>query len=125
MKSQSLLSLSGWLLAVLAVPLTAAAQDTLQRTLPADQYTVTDLGTLEGGTFSQPFSINRYGLVSGSSTLPDGTQHASLWLEELKVDIGVPGLGGPNSIAFGDNQRFQSAGEAETSTPDPKGEDFC
>jgi hypothetical protein len=111
MKSQSLLSLSAWLLAVLAVPLTAAAQDPLQRTLPADQYTVADLGTLEGGTFSQPFSINRYGLVSGSSTLPDGTQHAALWLEELKVDIGVPGLGGPNSIAFGDNQRFQSAGE--------------
>jgi probable HAF family extracellular repeat protein len=125
MKSQSLLSLSAWLLAVLAVPLTAAAQDPLQRTLPADQYTVADLGTLEGGTFSQPFSINRYGLVSGSSTLPDGTQHAALWLEELKVDIGVPGLGGPNSIAFGDNERFQSAGEAETSTPDPKGEDFC
>jgi probable HAF family extracellular repeat protein len=125
MKSQSLLSLSGWLLAVLAVPLTAAAQDTQQRTHPAEQYTVTDLGTLEGGTFSQPFSINRYGLVSGSSTLPDGTQHAALWLEELKVDIGVPGLGGPNSIAFGDNERFQSAGEAETTTPDPKGEDFC
>jgi probable HAF family extracellular repeat protein len=125
MKSQSLLSLSGWLLAVLAVPLTAAAQDTQQRTHPADQYSVTDLGTLEGGTFSQPFSINRYGLVSGSSTLPDGNQHAALWLEELKVDIGVPGLGGPNSIAFGDNERFQSAGEAETTTPDPKGEDFC
>jgi hypothetical protein len=34
MKSQSLLSLSGWLLAVLAVPLTAAAQDTQQRTIP-------------------------------------------------------------------------------------------
>jgi probable HAF family extracellular repeat protein len=40
-------------------------------------------------------------------------------------DIGAPGLGGPNSIAFGDNERFQSAGEAETSTPDPNGEDFC
>jgi probable HAF family extracellular repeat protein len=125
MKSQSLLSLSTWLLAVLAVPLTATAQDAHQHTLPAAQYTVTDLGTLEGGTFSQPFSINRYGLVSGSSNLADGNQHATLWLEKLKVDIGAPGLGGPNSIAFGDNERFQSAGEAETSTPDPNGEDFC
>jgi probable HAF family extracellular repeat protein len=89
------------------------------------RYTITDLGTLEGGTFSQPFSINRYGLVSGSSSLPDGTQHATLWLEKLKVDIGAPGLGGPNSIAFGNNERFQSAGEAETSAPDPNGEDFC
>ena len=59
--------------------------------------------------------------MSGSSSLPDGSQHATLWLEELKVDIGAPGLGGPNSIAFGDNERFQSAGEAETSTSDPNG----
>ena len=72
MKSQSLLSLSAWLLAVLAVPLTIAAQDTQQRTLPAAHYTVTDLGTLSGGNFSQPFFINRYGLVSGSSSLADG-----------------------------------------------------
>ena len=70
MKSQSLLSLSAWLLAALAVPLTAAAQDTQQRTLPAVQYTITDLGTLDGGTFSQPFFIDRYGLVSGSATSP-------------------------------------------------------
>src|SRR5580700_778590 len=89
------------------------------------RYTITDLGTLEGGTFSQPFSINKHGLVSGSSNLADGNQHATLWLEKLKVDIGAPGLGGPNSIAFGDNDKFQSAGEAETSTSDPNGEDFC
>jgi probable HAF family extracellular repeat protein len=125
MKTQSLLSLSAWLLATLAVPPTAAPQDAQQRPLPAVHYTVTDLGTLSGGNFSQPFFINRYGLVSGSSNLADGTQHATLWLEEMKVDIGAPGLGGPNSIAFGDNERFQSTGEAETSSPDPKGEDFC
>ena len=63
--------------------------------------------------------------MSGSSNLPDGNQHATLWLEKLKVDIGAPGLGGPNSIAFGDNDGFQSAGEAETSASDPNGEDFC
>ena len=68
---------------------------------------MTDLGTLSGGNFSQPFFINTYGLVSGSSSLPNGNQHATLWLEELKVDIGAPGLGGPNSIAFGDNVGFQ------------------
>jgi probable HAF family extracellular repeat protein len=127
MRFQSLLSLSACLLAALAVPLHAAAQktSTQQRTPQHVRYTVTDLGTLEGGTFSQPFFINRYGMVSGSSNLPDGNQHATLWLEELKVDIGAPGLGGPNSIAFGDNDGFQSAGEAETSIADPNGEDFC
>jgi probable HAF family extracellular repeat protein len=123
MKSKSLLPLSACLLTALAVPLTAAAQDTQQPT--ATQYTVTDLGTLSGGNFSQPFYINKYGLVSGSSNLADGTQHATLWLEGRMGDIGTPGLGGPNSIAFGDNVRFQGVGEAETSTSDPNGEDFC
>jgi probable HAF family extracellular repeat protein len=112
----------------LAMPVGVIAQEHSatqeQKRTPA-RYTITDLGTLDGGTFSQPFSINRYGLVSGSSSLPDGNQHATLWLEKLKVDIGTPGLGGPNSIAFGDNGNFQSAGEAETSTPDSNGEDFC
>jgi probable HAF family extracellular repeat protein len=116
------------LLAALAMPvgLTAQEQSAAQEQTPEPaHYTITDLGTLEGGTFSQPFFINKYGLVSGSSNLPDGNQHAVLWLEELKLDIGAPGLGGPNSIAFGDNERFQSAGEAETSASDPNGEDFC
>jgi probable HAF family extracellular repeat protein len=125
MKSQSLLSLSAWLLAALAVPLTAAAQDTQQRTLPAVQYTITDLGTLDGGTFSQSFFIDRYGLVSGSASLPDGTQNAVLWLNGQMKDIGAPGLGGPNSIAFVDNESSRAVGEAETSTSDPNGEDFC
>ena len=126
MKSQSLLSLSAWLFSQRwRFPLTIAAQDAQQPTLT--QYTVTDLGTLPGGNFSQPFFMNRYALISGSSlSLADGSQHAALWLDGLMGDIGAPGLGRiPNSIAFGDNGDFQSAGEAETSTPDPNGEDFC
>jgi len=114
--------------APMAMPTQIVAQEQSasqnQKPEPA-RYTITDLGTLEGGTFSQSFSMNRYGLVSGSSNLANGNQHATLWLEKLRVDIGAPGLGGPNSIAFGDNDGFQSAGEAETSTSDPNGEDFC
>src|SRR5271167_3665498 len=114
-------SMFTWIVALsacapMAMPTQVVAQE--QKSRPA-RYTITDLGTLEGGTFSQPFFINRYGLVSGSSSLPDGNQHAVLWLGKRKLDIGAPGLGGPNSIAFGDTDRFQSAGEAETSTPDP------
>ncbi|MGO8795708.1 MAG: hypothetical protein ACLQLC_12870 [Candidatus Sulfotelmatobacter sp.] len=125
MKSQSLLSLSTCLLAALAIPLTAAAQDTQQRKPSAAQYTVTDLGTLPGGNFSQPFFINKNGVVSGSASLADGTQNAILWLNGQMNDIGAPGLGGPNSIAFVDNENSQAVGEAETSTSDPNGEDFC
>ena len=127
MKSTIMMSISiTSLLASLAMPVRLAAQEPAATQKPAAiRYTVTDLGTLPGGNFSQPFFINRYGLVSGSSSLADGSQHAVLWLEGLMGDIGAPGLGGPNSIAFGDNVRFQAAGEAETSTPDPNGEDFC
>src|SRR5580704_13028966 len=113
------------LCAPMAMPTQVVAQKQSANKPEPTRYTITDLGTLEGGTFSQPFSINRHGLVSGSSNLADGNQHATLWLEKLTVDIGAPGLGGPNSIAFGDNNGFQSAGEAETSISDPNGEDFC
>jgi probable HAF family extracellular repeat protein len=129
MKSTLMMRISTMsLLAILAMPVRLAAQEqsaTQEQKPELARYTVSDLGTLEGGTFSQPFFINKYGLVSGSASLPDGTQHAVLWLEGLMGDIGAPGLGGPNSIAFGDNIRFQATGEAETSAPDPNGEDFC
>ncbi len=116
------------LLAAVAMPIRLAAQEqsAAQEQMPEPaRYTITDLGTLDGGTFSQPFFINRNGMVSGSASLPDGTQNAVLWLNGQMKDIGAPGLGGPNSIAFGDNERGQAVGEAETSTPDPNGEDFC
>jgi len=105
--------------------LAQAQSVTQEQTAQPANYTITDLGTLNGGTFSQPFSMNKYGLISGSSSLADGSQNAVLWLEKLKLDIGTPGLGGPNSIAFANNRLFQSVGEAEDSIPDPNGEDFC
>ena len=111
----------------MTVPIVAQERSTTkQQHLNTAHYKITDLGTLQGGTFSQPFYINNnLGLVSGSSAIADGNQHAVLWLQELKLDIGGPGLGGPNSIAFRDNETLQATGEAETSTLDPNGEDFC
>jgi probable HAF family extracellular repeat protein len=123
MKSQSLLSLSAWLLAALAAPLTDAAQDAQQRSIPAAQYTVTDLGTLSGGNFSQPFFITKNGRVAGSSNLADGSSHAVVWASKRAADLGT--LGGSNSIAFGVDDHGQAVGEAETSASDPNGEDFC
>ena len=48
-----------------------------------------------------------------------------LYYNGRTIDIGKPGLGGPNSQAFGVNRFGQAAGEAQTNTPDPQGEDFC
>jgi len=114
------------LLAVLAMPaqLIAQEQSATEETGPDHaRYSVTDLGTLEGGTFSQPFYMNKSGLIAGSSNLPNNTQHATLWLKGLITDLGT--LGGPNSYAFGDNANYDAVGEAETSALDPDGEDFC
>ena len=41
------------------------------------------------------------------------------------MDIGTPGLGGPNSSVFGINERGQADGIAESSAQDPNNENFC
>ena len=85
------------------------------------QYTVTDLGPV-GGPPGLPYVITNNGLVGGAAAV-NTAMHAVLWHKGLKMDIGTPGLGGPNSAAFGVNERGQAVGQAQTSVPN--GEDFC
>jgi probable HAF family extracellular repeat protein len=64
--------------------------------------------------------------VSGEIVLAQSAvSHAFLWNQGKTKDIGNPGLGGPNSSAFGANTWGQVVGQADTKTADPKGEDFC
>ncbi len=88
-------------------------------------YTVTDLGTLPGGTFSQATSISDGSLVTGLSTAADGTSHAVVWLGGHIVDVSQPGLGGPNSGAGGANLFGQIVLGGETAGNDPNNENFC
>lgn len=106
------------LMAAIATGVSAHAQQS-----PTLHYAVVDLGTLPGGTFSQPFAINDNGVVSGSSSLANNNQNAVLWEHGRITNLGT--LGGPNSIAFAVNDLGLAGGEAETSTSDPNGEDFC
>ena len=115
-------SLSTWRattisLSLLAMPVAAQEDSQFPR------YTVLDLGTLPGGNFSQPFAINLNNVVAGSSNLSNNDQHSVLWSKGRMTDLGT--LGGSNSIAFGMNDTESVVGEAETSTSDPNGEDFC
>jgi uncharacterized membrane protein len=86
-------------------------------------YTITDLGAL--GPNGQPFVITNNGLVGGTATVGSGVLHSVLWYKGLRGDIGAPGLGGQNSVAFGANEMGKAVGGAQTSTSDPNGEDFC
>ena len=120
MKFRSL-SISMGALALLAMLAGPAAQGQNSQ-LP--RYRVVDLEPL-GGTYSQAFYVNSRGVASGQASLADGTWHATLWEGGRKRDLGT--LGGPDSTVYfgGPNATGQVAGFAETSTPDPNGEDFC
>src|SRR5580704_5120471 len=88
-----------------------------------ERYNVFDLGVV-GNPPAGPYIIRNNGLISGAAAIPDGSSmHAVLWYKGWKIDIGTPGLGGPNSAAFGVNEFGQTVGQAETSRPNA--EDFC
>jgi len=117
MKPHTLAVISGVAtLAVWAMPIELAAQTQLH-------YSITDLGTL-GGSFSLGAGLNNMGWVSGFSTTAGDQQiHATLWAKQ-KNDLGT--LGGPNSQAFfRPSERGTVVGRAETSAPDPFGQDAC
>src|SRR5690348_3907855 len=116
MKSRKLTCTATIVFVTFAIPLQLTAQHT--------RYTLTDLGTL-GGTFSFAGGINNRGDIEGFSTLPGDTAvRAFLWRNGHMMDLGT--LGGPNSFAsWRLNERGEVGGTAETSTPDPLGEDFC
>src|ERR1700722_6077600 len=89
------------------------------------QYSVVDLGQV-GPPPGQPYTITGSGLIAGEIVLTQpAVSHAFLWKQGKTLDISSPGLGGPNSAAFGANLRGQVVGQADTNTADPNGEDFC
>src|ERR1700722_15244519 len=91
------------------------------------RFTVTDLGAV--GADGQPFQITTNGLGAGAA-MAGSALHAAIWYQGKSIDLGT--LSGQNSQAFGANVFDQPGygpgavvGEAQTSKPDPDGEDFC
>ena len=111
---------------VLACFSTAAAQTS---------YTVTDLGVLQNDNLGCAMALNNRGWTLTMNGLMDPvsnfiaakvvTGRAVINIDGLKIDLGT--LGGPNSWMNwgGINDRGDAVGMAETSVPDPDGEDFC
>jgi probable HAF family extracellular repeat protein len=87
-------------------------------------YTLSDLGPANN-RFSQAGFVTNNGVVTGSFTASDGTQHAVVWQGGRTFDISTPSLGGPNSGAGPINQFGQIVIGGETSSKDPNNENFC
>lgn len=92
-----------------AVLLIAAAAST--SFAQQQQYTVTNLGTLGGG-WSQAWSINNSGEITGSSTL-NSQRHAFLYKNGTLTDLGT--LGGPFSDGMSISDARLVVGRAEQS----------
>jgi probable HAF family extracellular repeat protein len=89
------------------------------------RYILTDIGALQGGTFSQGTSINDTGLVTVVSTAGDNAQHAALFHNGSLTDISKHLPPGTNSGAFASNILGQVLVEAEIPAKDPNNENFC
>jgi probable HAF family extracellular repeat protein len=98
-------------------------------------YKVADQGTLDSDNFGMVMGLNNQGwtenmdgvvnppITSTSTTVASG--RAVINIHGLNIDLGT--LGGKNSWTNygGINDRGEAVGLAETSVPDPDGEDMC
>ena len=113
-KKQIVLTRAGVVVAALCWPLCASAQA---------PYTLVDLGVV--GAAGGPNHITNNDISVGSVQGSDGNDHAVIYFDQHIIDISKPGLGGANSLAFGNNPWGEVVGGANTATVDPRKEDFC
>jgi uncharacterized membrane protein len=113
-KKQIVLTRAGVVVAALCWPLCASAQA---------PYTLVDLGVVGGA--GGPNHITNNDISVGSVQGSDGNDHAVIYFNQHIIDINKPGLGGANSLAFGNNPSGEVVGGANIANVDPKKEDFC
>ena len=74
----------------------------------AQQYTISDLGTVPGGQGSEALGINSAGQIVGFAVTSSGTDHAFLYSNGVMTDLGT--LGGAYSQATAINNNGQIVG---------------
>jgi len=113
-KKQTVLTRAGVVVAALCWPLCASAQA---------PYTLVDLGVV--GAAGGPNHITNNDISVGSVQGSGGNDHAVIYFDQHIIDISKPGLGGANSLAYGNNPWGEVVGGANIANVDPKKEDFC
>jgi uncharacterized membrane protein len=88
-------------------------------------YRITDLKPLQGGNFSQAFSVNNIDLIGGQSNITDPTQRAVIWVKGWLNPILIATPTGVNSAIFGINEKGLAEVQSEVSETDPNTENFC
>jgi probable HAF family extracellular repeat protein len=79
--------------------------------------TMTDLGVLDSGTFSEALGINDAGQVTGGSEVPFvSAEHAFLYTSGTMTDLGTPGPADAQSRGLAVNNYDQVAGSLVTNT---------
>jgi probable HAF family extracellular repeat protein len=77
----------------------------------AQSYSITDLGVLAGGNYTQPTGLNRHGAVVGSANSANSATHAFLWTSATGLrDLGTLGSAAVDSSANGINNSNQVVG---------------
>jgi probable HAF family extracellular repeat protein len=89
----------------------------------AAPYKLVDLGPV--GAAGGPNHITNNDISVGSVQGSDGNDHAVIYFDQHLIDIGKHGLGGANSLAYGNNPWGEVVGGANTANVDPQKEDFC
>jgi uncharacterized membrane protein len=117
-KKQIVLKRAGVVVLALCWPLCATAEATA-----APSYKLVDLGPV--GAAGGPNHVTNNDISVGSVQGSDGNDHAVMYFDQHIIDISKPGLGGANSVAFGDNPWGEVVGGANIAHVDPKKEDFC
>jgi probable HAF family extracellular repeat protein len=88
----------------------------------AQQYNVTDLGSL-GGAATTAAGINASGEITGSSTVvAGGPTHAFLYSDGSMTDLGT--LGGTSSVGTGINNSGEVTGYSYSSLSEPRNQAF-
>jgi hypothetical protein len=117
-KKQIVLKRAGVVVLALCWPLCATVQATA-----APSYKLVDLGPVGGA--GGPNHITNNDISAGAVQGPGGNDHAVIYFDQHIIDISKPGLGGANSLAYGNNPWGEVVGGADIAKVDPRKEDFC